>query len=438
MVEDGVFKFMSKMKIKTIAIAIFMALTLWSCQSDSPQEIQSNEKVLSVKASLPGSEASRAIIEYGNYEDSTREILSWVQSLQYNGRDEDDYIKLFNITRFEETHYTNGTTPYLFITDISGKTATFESFTKYPKFPVKTGDILLAVQGFADPANKDDVAEGSTNVISYQAGSTLYDQKIVDNPTTSTALGHMFFMLHMYDIVKVEEDDVIPDLHFKHFNAIIRVTLQNQTGKPLFTGASDMVFTTSSKDMSAFIYGFNYFSVVGNDTDGFYLQENFKVPPPRHPLNPTKPAKTTVLSHKTTHKINYMGDNKIPLNDGETYEFYAVVTPRIGNRIGNTETIDKFTIDVFDSGSESGYYSNDSITKPDRYTITIDNFNTAIEPGKRYWFNLTATKEAVKVETNIYDDNDKVTGTKELEAYRLMFTSEWNATHNNGGNTSTN
>ncbi len=429
------------MNIKTIAIAIPMALTLWSCQSDSPQEIQPNEKVLSVKASLPGSEASRAIIEYGNYEDSTREILSWVQNLHYKDRVEDDYIKLFNITRFTETHYGKKITPYLYLTDISGKTATFESLstTNYSGFPVKAGDILLAVQGFADPADTSKVAAGSTNVISYQAGSALYDQKIVNDPTSHTALGHMFFMLHMYDIVKVEEDDVIPDLHFKHFNAIIRVTLQNQTGKPLFTESSDMVFTTSSKDMSAFIYGFNYFSVVGNETDGFYLQENFKVTPPRHPLNPTKPAETTVLSHKTTHKINKMGDNKIPLNDGETYEFYAVVTPRIGNRIGNTETIDKFTIDVFDSGSESGYYSNDSITKPDRYTITIDNFNTAIEPGKRYWFNLTATKEAVKVETNIYDDNDKVTGTKELEAYRLMFTSDWNDEHkdNNGGNTST-
>ncbi len=414
------------MKIKTIAITIPMVMTLWSCQSDSPQENQSSKKVLSVKASLPDSDATRAIIKYGDYEDPSREELLWVQELQYKDRNESDYIKLFNITRFSETHYDKKITPYLYLTDISGKTATFESLknSEYSEFPVKAGDILLAVQGFADPANKKDVAEGSTNVISYEAASSLYDQKIVNDPTSFTALSHMYFMLHMYDIVKVEEDDVIPDLHFKHFNAIIRVTLQNKTGQPLFTGPSDMVFTTSSNDMTAFIYGFNYFSVVGNESDGYYLQENFKTDPPKHPLNPIDPPKTTVLSHKTTHKINYMGGNNLPLNNGETYEFYAVVTPRIGQRIGNTETIDKLTIDVFNNGAESSYYSTDAaITKPDRYTITIDNFNTKIEPGKRYWFNLTATDEAITVETNVYDDQDKVKGTKEMDAYKLVFTS---------------
>ncbi len=434
------------MKIKTIAITIPMVLTLWSCQSDSPQENQSTKKVLSVKASLPDSDATRAIIKYGNYNDSLREELLWVQEIQYKDRTEDDYIKLFNITRFSETHYDKIITPYLYLTDISGKTATFESLTNYSGFPVKKGDILLAVQGFADPANKEDVAEGSTNVISYEAASSLYDQKIVNDPTSYTALSHMYFMLHMYDIVKVEEDDVIPDLHFKHFNAIFRITLQNQTGNPLFIGPSEMVFTASSQERTAFIYGFNYFSVVGNETDGFYLQENFKVTPPRHPLNPTKPAETTVLSHKTTHKINISDKDRIPLNDGETYEFYAVLTPRIGERIGNTETIDKLTIDVFSNGAESGYYEyydTPEKGKPDRYTITIDDFNRPIEPGKRYWFNLTATNEAIKVDTKEYDDNDNETGTiTQYDAYKLMFTSEWNALHpntnNNGGNTSTN
>ncbi len=109
-------------------------------------------------------------------------------------------------------------------------------------------------------------------------------------------------------------------MHFKHFNAIIRVTLQNKTGKPLFTKPSDIVFTTSSKDKSTFIFGFNYFSVVGDDDNGFHLEENFK----------TKSDQTTWLSNKTTLKINEKDSLKIPLKDGETYEFYAVVTPRIG------------------------------------------------------------------------------------------------------------
>ncbi len=103
MEEDGVFKIMSKMKIKTIAITIPMVMTLWSCQSDSPQENQSSKKVLSVKASLPDSDATRAIRKYGDYEDPSREELLWVQELQYKDRNESDYIKLFNITRFSET-----------------------------------------------------------------------------------------------------------------------------------------------------------------------------------------------------------------------------------------------------------------------------------------------------------------------------------------------
>ncbi len=402
------------MKIKSIALTIPMAITLWSCQSESPQEIQSPKNVLSVKASLPGSDNTRAIIKYGDYEDSSREELIWVKDILVEDHKESDYIKLFNISRFEETHYKKET-PCLDIVDISGKTAKFESVTRYPDFPVKAGDVLLAVQGFADPTNLNEVAEGSSNVISYQASSTLYDQKIVENPTSYTALPHMYCMQHMYDIVKVEEDDKIPDLHFKHFNAIIRVTLQNKTGKPLFTKPSDIVFTTSSKDKSTFIFGFNYFSVVGDDDNGFHLEENFK----------TKSDQTTWLSNKTTLKINEKDSLKIPLKDGETYEFYAVTTPRIGRPEIPQEVIEKFTIDVYD-GVESGFYAGYENTS--KYTITIDDFNRAIEPGKRYWFKLTACNEKDgEEEVDDRSEGDNTGKKKQADVYKLMLTSKWEA-----------
>lgn len=200
-----------------------------------------------------------------------------------------------------------------------------------------------------------------------------------------------------------------------------------------------MVFTAYSKSMTAFIYGFKYFAVVGNENKGFHLEENSKETPKRHPLNPTKPDTTTVVSHKAIHQINKSTTNRKPLYDGETYEFYAVVTPRIGGPKYSLEEVDKLTIDVFNDGSESGYYLNNNI---DRYTITIDNFNRKIEPGKRYWFKLTATDEAMKVETDEYDDNDIATGKKEIDAYKLMFTSErekkQKEKENNSGNTSLN
>ncbi len=396
------------MKIKTIALTIPMALTLWSCQSESPLEIQTPKKVLSVKGSLPGSDNTRAIINYGDYEDSSREELIWVKDILVEDHKESDYIKLFNISRFEETHY-KMETPYLEISDISGKTATFESLTEYPDFPVKAGDVLLAVQGIANPANLNYVAAGSSNIISYQASSSLYDQKIVENPTSYTALPHMYFMQHMYDIVKVEEDDIIPDLHFKHMNAIFRVTLQNKTGKPLFTKPSDIVFTTSSEDKSTFIFGYNYFSVVGYEENGFHLEENFK----------TQNEETTWLSNKATHKINEKNVEKIPLYDGDAYEFYAVVTPRIGRPEIPQEVIEKFTIDVYD-GVESGFYEGYEDTS--KYTITIEDFNRAIEPGKRYWFRLTACNEI--------DGTEEVKDQKQAPVYKLMLTSKWEEPQN--------
>ncbi len=184
--------------------------------------------------------------------------------------------------------------------------------------------------------------------------------------------------------------------------------------------------------MSAFIFGYNFFSVVGNENDGFHFEENF-------PINETK---TVWLSNKTTQKINEKSDVKIPLNDGDTYEFYAVVTPRIGRPEIPQEDIEKFTIDVYD-GVESGFYAG--YEDASKYTITIDDFNRAIEPGKRYWFRLTATdiidgQEEIEIE--VKDDNGQSSKSKKLvDVKKLMFTSEWTDKYgnknNNGEDTST-
>lgn len=417
--------------MKTKSILAFLALlpALFSCQSEAEalEESQESNVVkpeLRLRAFLDTHEDSRAAMEYG-HQDENEEIFTWSDDPR-----DGDYITLFNITKFSEFHQSH-LAPLLYIDSINGQQAEFvyeptddgDYFFKL----MEPGDIILAVVREAHSGNLADCKEGSTNVISYEAASQLYDQQIVENPTTETAMRHVHMMTHLYDVVKVGADTVIPDLHFKHMCAIFRVTLQNQTGKPLFSNVSEMVFTAPSEDMRTFIYGFNYFSVAGNETDGFYLKENFKVAPPRHPLNPIAAPETVVHSHKATHRINQSANNRIPLKDGATYEFYAVVTPRIGERIGNTETIKELTIDVFDSGAESGYYENMDV---DRYTITIHNFNTAIEPGKRYWFKLTATNEEVEVDVNEYDENDNVIGTTKRVDHRLMFTSEWNAKYN--------
>lgn len=424
--------------MKTKLILVFLTFlvflpAMFSCESEEPQESNVPKKEFRIRAYIDNPENSRAAIEYG-YQDSIKEVFTWGPDA---GRDR-EYITLFNLSKFSEFHQSRQA-PFMYLDKIVGKQAEFKYYseesdhieddTEFFRI-MEPGDIILAVVCEAHAANLEDCAPGYSNVFSYQASSLLYDQKIVENPTTATAMRHVHKMLRMYDVVKVGENKEIPDLHFKHFSSIFRVTLQNKTEKPLFNRRSEIVFTASSDERRTFIYGFNYFSVVGNENDGFHLEENFKETPERHPLNPTKPDTTVVLSHKAIHEINK--SNGETLNDGETYEFYAVVTPRIGNPEITPEVVESLTIDVFDGGSESSYYSTDgTITKPDRYTITIKDFKRPIEPGKRYWFKLTATNDTVKVKTNIYDDNtDNVTGTTYLDAYKLMFTSEWEDKHN--------
>lgn len=422
------------MKTKSILTLLALLPVLFSCQSEAlevAQEGSDTKKEFRIRAYIDSPAESRAAIVYDN-DDKEREIFTWLKSCSsYDG----DYLTLFNLTKFSEYHLRHNA-PFMFIDTIRGKQAGFhfdpesaQDIANEELFRnlMEPGDIILAVVSEAHAVDFSEDLEnfkpGTTNVISYQAGSYLYDQKIVENPTTETAMKHVHMMMHLYDVVKVDENGNVPDLHFKHLSSIFRVTLHNKTGKPMFSSPSEIVFTTDAKKSavsSPIVYGFNYFSVDGNESDGFYLKENFRGTPKRHPLNPTKPDTTVMLIHKAVHKINEKGGRT--LNDGEKYDFYAVVTPRIGSPEIQPDTIKKLIIDVFSNGVESGYYANYDV---DRYTITIDNFNSVIEPGKRYWFNLTATDEKIEVDVNEYDDNDNVTSTTKKDAYKLVFTSQY-------------
>ncbi len=390
------------MKITTIITALPLLLILFSCQSEVSQEDFVPETVLTVTASLPSGNDTRALISYGN-DDKNREVFQWSD----DERDR-DCITLFNISKFKEFHLTY-TAPLLFIGKIDGIKAEFnlkpdnddekaagEEFYRI----MEPGDVIFAILRSAGSCDLAD-AQGADNLISYFAGSTFFDQKIVENPTTTTALRHVNQMMRMYDIVTVEEKGKLPELQFKHLSAIMRVSLRNETGGPLFTKPSDLTFDYPTGNEGTFVYGFSKISVEGNETEGYHLKENFKNVVDRHPLNPTPPDSIVVYSSKATHKVNEMSQT-YTLADGDTYELYAVVAPRIGK----TLTGDSFTISLYD-GVESGFGKYDDCK---RYSITINNFNIPIEAGKRYWFSLTAVKE---------DDGET----------KLMFTSEWKALH---------
>ncbi len=419
------------MKKNTFLSILLLSTTLCACQSEDPKE---QDKSLSkeefcVRATLPETVTTRALLEYG-HDDEKEEIFEWTKQ---------DYISIINISQFEELHTKAGEV-LMVIKNIDGIKADFvpdyiddddEAAGKHFFEVTKPGDTILAIFGVANPADLAEAVEGTTNLISYFAGSNWTAQKIVDSPTTYNALTHVHDMMRMYDIVKVDENGKIPELHFKHLNAIIRITLQNQTGVPLFGKMSEVVFSTSPDDIDTFIYGFSYCSVETNDVGESYLKENFKKIPERHPLNPTAPDTTQYVLPMTSHIINRYGG--ATLNDGDTYELYAIVSPRIGH----SDVSDKFTIDLYD-GVESGFYAG--YEDASKYTISIDNFNRAIEPGKRYWFRLTATDiidRQEEIEIVVKDDNGQNSKSKKLvDVKKLMFTSEWTDKYGNKNNNS--
>ncbi len=397
------------MNIKSfLSIFLFGAvMVLVGCQSEKEQEELAPKRVITVKASLPGSTESRATVTYGYYEDRSKEVFTWSNT---------DYITVFNITRFRDMYSINSENSentsgdetkmlYLDIAKIDGKNAEFQTPSEYDAdYPIRKGDVLFIILGAATPANPDIARVKTDNLISYLAviSDARASQKIVPNPETNpSALSHLNDQLRMYAIVTVEEDDVIPDFTFTHLSAIMRVTLRNETGKPLFDKNSDIVFSYPTGDNCAFIYGFSYVCVAQNDAGEYYLMENFKAPIESNP--------TTIHTYQATHKINYSTASsgpRVPLENGDTYEFYAIVAPTVGEQPIGKELI----IDLYDGTASSyGVPGYDC----EKYSITIDDFGRAIAPGKRFWFNLTAVREEV----------DGKTETK------LMLTNAWKALH---------
>ncbi len=391
------------MKIRHILPVLPMIFAIFGCQSDEQQKELIPENRIRVKVSLPESETTRAIIEYGGT-DRNGEAFKWT---------DEDCISIFNLSKFSEFHQShdapilvidkekiNGTkAEFIFIPDSDEEKANGELFFS----ELKSGDYLLAMLG---AANAKELTEGfeANNLFSFFAGSTFYDQKIREDINSPLVLNHVNKMLRMYDIVRITEDGKLPDFHFKHLSSIFRVTLRNETGAPFFTKPTDLVFEYPTGDDCAFVLGFCFFSVEGNEEEGFYLRENFKKQEPNNPLNTIKTEETMFLDSKATHKINENGG--LALNVGETYEFYSVVVPRLQAK--DRPVGDKFIINLY-NGVESGYTAH--LEGSEKYSITIDNFNKQIEPGKRYWFNLTAVKE---------DDGET----------KLMFTSQWEALQN--------
>ncbi len=359
---------------------------LCACQSEMPQENVTPSRVLTVRAMLPGSEDTRGYITFGDSENKTRaqitygnedrnkEIFMWDMK-GYGGLTQNDYIALYNVSRFSQNPY-EGT--QLDVIKIDGRNAIFESAST--DVEIKAGDILFVNYGATGiKYGPDSIHYDDRNIISMVVGTEANKpQYIVKNPNDSS-LAYMHDNLRMYDIVKVVEDDSIPNLHFEHLSAILRVSLTNQTGKYIYPTKLEFKYPGTE----AFFNTTLYCSVDTTLSSGLNIYTDKDIYKGSEPY--TDNIGSTINGKDGNKDI---GDSIAP---GQTYELYLSTVPRIENdRKG-----DHLIIDL--------------IKKHDTdhpYRITLDNFKTIIEAGKRYWFKLTATPAGDLVLSSEYNPDD--------------------------------
>ena len=368
-----------------------MLLLLCACQSDSYQEVvQPQRNTIRVKASLPtSSKDTRAQVKYGTGREQEGEAFMWIYNDDYK-----DFITIYNITKLNCPEGVELEITKMLSDD--GKHAEFESVDSVDStFKIEEGDVILAMSGTLRRYQEGSV-EGLENVFTYDVGTQANKpQMIVENPDDNT-LNYMKDNFKMYDIVRAVEGGQIPNLHFTHLSALMRITLRNATGHDLYLTQLEFKYPGTESFLNTTLY----FSVEPDETGGSYLKvyDDGKLYNGSDPY--TDHIGTTINGKDDTTDI---GD---VIRNGESYELYLSTVPRIGNNRKG----DEFTIHIIEN--------HDTDTP---YAITFNDFDTVIEAGRRYWFDLTAT-----------EDNT----TKER---KLVLTSEWEKLQNEqGGNTENN
>lgn len=399
--------------IKTILAALFLMPILYSCQSDfvqenlpiSPEET-AVEKKISVKAFMPDSESTRAHITYGN-KDEDKENFIW---------DLNNEINIINYSKFFENPY--GVKVEVERISNNGKSAEFSSID--PKdLNVMQGDTILSVFGeIGILQSKDDqgvVITDQRKIVRVGVGTEAgYPQMIIEEPDKKTqeemdeTLNYMKDNFKMYALHVAEEDNVIPEIHFNLFSSIMRVTLHNATGSAIYptklefnyfdekksndnsneistqVNESDKVSPPTGTPVKCFLNTNIYFSAKGDEKNGFSLITYDSEDDIQNIYGKTDPftAKigTTINGKEGTE------DSGGKIAHGQSYDLYIATVPRLGNNLkGN-----KLYIDLIVSHDTDHPYR--IILDPETLG-NEDGFNIVIEPGKRYWFDLTAVKD---------------------------------------------
>ena len=359
------------MDSRRLFTALPILAVLCSCQTEVPKENTVPKRVFTVKATLPVSENTRTHITYGNT-DIDKEEFRWHEITDVY--DDNDFISVFNVTRLSENPYGLE----LNAVEVNGNSAIFESTEIVdPSFTIKAGDTIF-VSYYNTRTNK--TADGQY-VFTIDVGTeSNKPQYIGENPADS--MSYMQGNLKMYDIVTAIEDNKIPDIHFKHLSAILRVSLRNETGKYIYPTKLEFKYPGTESFFNTTLYC----SVDTTLPGGIKIHTNQEFYKGTDVY--TDRIGTTINGKDDTDDA---GDSIAP---GQTYDLYLSTVPRINNE----QTGDSLTIDLIEK-HVTDY----------PYTITLNDFKLPNKALKRYWFNLTAVEEE---------------GTN-----KLMLTSEWLEAH---------
>ena len=366
-------------------LSVLITLTyLCSCQSEVPIETSQPTQKIYIRASLPNENETRAhiIYGYGDPKNANKERFIW---------DEEDEINILNLSKLSEC-------PFGVIvnaTNINGNIAEFTPIDN-PDFRVEQGDTILAIYGEINRvAYKDngEVYYDERKIITIGLGSQgNKPQWIEKNPDKNSTLTYMRHNIKMYGVVIAERDGEIPEINFKHLSAFMRISFHNETGKDLYLTQLDFKYPTKSPTSSesdkvkhdlSFLNTTLYLSIEPDENEGFKLKtyEEF--------YNGSDVYTDNIAT--TINGKNGIEDAGESILNGESYELYLTTVPRIGNDSYG----EKITINIIESHHTETPYS-----------ITIDNFNRVIEPGKRYWFDLVATPDNKLVFKSQYNPAD--------------------------------
>lgn len=347
---------------------------LCGCRSEAPLEDITSKQTFTVKAALPDPEGSRSYITFGNPENSSRaqitygnpdplrEIFMW---------DEDDEIFVFNVSKISECKYGIKMVP----SKINGNIAEFKiaSDTDASSFRIDAGDLIFVNYYVTERGNTSDDREVFTMYVGTESNKPQY---IVEDPDNSS-LEYMQHNLRMYDIMTATEDNKIPDIHFRHLSAILRITLRNETGNEIYPTKLEYKYPGTESFFNTTLYC----SIDTTLSSGLRVYTDYEFFKGSEPY--TDNIGTTINGKDGTE------DSGSSIAAGKTYDLYISTVPRIENK-QKGDTLSIHLIENHNTGNP--------------YIITLDKFNVPIVAGKRYWFNLTATEEYGKRELMLTSD----------------------------------